>query len=161
MKRDLQTALDNVEMTYSELVQIANDMTRDVFEEVDNIINSIEENKLYTMPADAIREYILRLSLKSYRLSEIKEKSSLKQECAETLRKEKYAISFNGIEGTVAFKENSALVSISEEVLVEAVYSLVASLFKTKLDEIHRFLDSLKSILISQLQEAKIVNMAE
>lgn len=161
MKRDLQNALDNVEMTYSELVQIANDMTRDVFEEVDSIVNSIEENKLYTMPADIIREYILRLSLKSYRLSEIKEKSSLKQECAETLRKEKYAVSFNGIEGTVAFKENSALVSISEEVLVEAIYSLVASLFKTKLDEIHRFLDSLKSILISQLQEAKIVNMTE
>ena len=161
MKRDLQNALDNVEMTYSELVQIANDMTRDVFEEVDSIVNSIEENKLYTMPADTIREYILRLSLKSYRLSEIKEKSSLKQECAETLRKEKYAVSFNGIEGTVAFKENSALVSISEEVLVEAIYSLVASLFKTKLDEIHRFLDSLKSILISQLQEAKIVNMTE
>lgn len=161
MKRDLQKALDEVEMTYQELIEIANDMTSNKFQEIDTIINNIEANKEYALSTDRLRNLLLELSLKSYSLSELKDKSLLKQECAETLRKVTYATNFNGTDGTVAFKENSALITSSEEILVELVYDLVASMFKTKLDEVHRLVDTMKTILMTKMQEAKLTAIVE
>jgi hypothetical protein len=156
MKKDLQKALDNVEMTYGELIAIATSIVDPIFADINSTINSIENSQLYASSTDSVRDVLLKLALKSFSLSEIKDKASLKQECAETLRKEAYAKSFNGTDGTVAFKENSALISVAEEILVESIYSLVSSMLKTKVDELHRVCDALKTILMSKMQEAKL-----
>lgn len=161
MKKNLQQALDSVETTYSELIEIANEMTETHFSELNLLINSIDINQQYAMSLDKLRELLLDLSVKSYSLSEIKDRSLLKQECAETLRKSKYATQFNLTEGTVAFKENSALINSSEEILVELIYDLVASMFKTKVDEIHRFIDTVKTILMTRMQEAKLSTLVD
>lgn len=153
--KNIQQAMDNVEITYAELVTIANEMTKPHFEEIDKLIKSMDELQLHSLPNDILREFIIKLSMKAYGLSEIKDKSLLKQECAETLRKEKYAVAFNGATGTVGFKENCAQLDIGEELLVEAIYNLIASMFKTKLDEVHRMVDALKTVLMSRMQELK------
>lgn len=155
MKAELQRALDNTEMVYAQIVQIANDIVRDHTAEVTELIKVIEDN-VDNLSNESIRQAILKLSLKAYTLGDIKEKSALKAECAETLRKEAYARKFNGTEGSVATKDNTATIETSNEIVVEAIYNSVSSLFKTKLDEIHRVVDSLKSVLMSRMQEAKM-----
>jgi len=155
MKRgQLTLALDNADAVYNDIVVIADDIIKHYLWEIDSLIKTATEKD--TLSNDDIRHLILQLSLKSYGFSEIKEKSALKVECAEALRKEKYAIKFNETDGTVAYKENQATISSTDEILVEAIYNLVASLFKTKQDEIHRVVDSLKSILVSRNMEAKL-----
>ena len=154
MEIKLQKALENVEMTYSDIVEIANDILSEFVKDVNDIISTITSKEILTN--DEIRMYMLKLSCKAFSFSEVKEKSSMKAEIAEAIRKEKYAKTFNSIEGTVAFKENSSTIEITNEILVECVHNLVSSLFKTKLDEIHRVVDTLRTILVSRNAEAKL-----
>ena len=155
MKKDLNEALTNVEMTYKDVVEVSNEILDEIMTPINKLIDEITENAS-SMPVENLRDYMLRLQLRAYELSETKEKSAFKAECAEALRKEKYARSFNEASGTSGAKDNTATIESSEEIIVEALYNLVASLLKTKLDEIHRLTDVLKSILVSRMQEAKL-----
>ena len=47
----------------------------------------------------------------------------------------------------------------AEEILAEEIYTLMANTFKVKLDEIHRVVDTLKSVLMSRMQEAKLTTV--
>lgn len=158
MDKKLENALVAVEATYGELVQIANDITGPIFAPITNIISSLNTN-LGTMSIDQIRDYILRLQLKAFEISDIKEKSALKAELADALQKEKFAISFNSMDGTAAAKDKLALIETSGEVVAETLYNLVASLFKTKLNQCHRMIDCLKTILVGRMQETKFMNL--
>lgn len=153
-KGQLNKALDSVDMVYNDLVVIANSIIDPYVQPINEYINQATDKD--NLSNDEIRELMFRLALKSYSFSEIKEKSSLKAECAETLRKESYAKKFNSLDGTVAYKENQAIVETSEELLTETIYELVSDLFKTKLDELHRVVDVLKTILMSRNSEAKL-----
>jgi hypothetical protein len=157
MAKNLDKAIDNVETTYKDLIEIANDMSSSYFKEVNEMISDLQK-KVNTMGNDDIRLAIIHLSLKSFSLGEMKERTALKQEISETLRKEKYAQTFNSTEGSVGVRENTAVLESSEEIVTELIYDYVASAFKTKLDEVHRVVDSLKSILMSKMQELKITN---
>lgn len=155
MAKNIQEALQNIDMTYDNVIDIANDIIKDVSEEVDGYIQKAYDN-IENLSNDAIRDILLRLSLSSYSFSEIKEKSVFKAELAETLRKEAYATEMNGAVGTVAQKEATAVLNTSAETVAEAIYDLVASMSKSKIDEIHRVVDTLKTILTSRLTEAKL-----
>ena len=155
MKQNVNAALDAVDMTYDELIGIANEISDEVLGDVNTLMQNAYDN-IENLSNEAIRDTLLRLSLRSYSFSEIKEKSIFKATLAETLRKEAYATNFNATEGTVAVRENNAVIQTSAEILAEELYTLVASMFKTKLDEIHRVVDALKSVLMSRMQEAKL-----
>ena len=133
-------------------------MLNPMFEPINMIIASVNAT-VNAMSIDQIRDYILQIQLKAFEISEIKEKAALKAELAETLQKEKFAISFNGLEGSAAAKDKLALVETSAEIVTEALYNLIANLLKTKLDQLHRLVDALKSILMSRMQETKFMNM--
>ena len=72
----------------------------------------------------------------------------------------KEAVARNYIEatGTASAKENEATLNSSSEMVSEALFNLVSSLFKTKSDEIHRVVDTLKSVLMSRNMEAKLTS---
>ena len=154
VRGQLTKALDTTDLVYADLVVIAEDIIKPYLWEIDSLIQVATNQD--NLSNDDIRNLMFKLAMKSYSFSEIKEKSSLKAECAEALRKEKYAKKFNESEGTVAFKENQATIEITDEILAETVYGLVADLFKTKLDELHRVVDVLKTILMSRNSEAKL-----
>jgi len=154
-KPDLNNALDNVEMAYSEVVSIANDMLSPMFTPINSLVGEVN-SKINSFTVEEIRNFMMRLQLRAYEISETKEKSTLKAELAESLRKEKYATIFNEAQGTAGTKDNTALLAASEEIIVESLYNLVASLLRTKLDELHRIVDCLKSVLMSRMQEAKL-----
>ncbi len=153
--KDLQKALDNTDVVYTQLVEIAEDIIGSYVAEV-NLLITEAVNNVNNITNDDIRDLIIKLSLKAYSFAEIKEKSALKFECAESLRKEAYAKEYNKAEGAVAARENTAIIETSGEIMTEAVYGLVSGLLKTKLDEIHRVVDSLKTVLMSRLSEAKL-----
>ena len=155
MKLNVGAALDAVDMTYDELIVIANEILAEVIGDLDAIMESAY-NDVEVLSNEAIRQLMLKLSLRSYSFSEIKEKSIFKATLGETLRKEAYARNFNSAEGTVAVRENTAILNTADEILAEEIYTLVSSLFKTKLDETHRVVSSLQSVLMSRMQEAKL-----
>jgi hypothetical protein len=154
MKIDLQKALDATESTYYELVAIANNIAKDYVSDVNALVADAYDN-VDNLTNEALRGLITRISLKSFDLGDVKEKSGLKAECAEALRKEAYAIAFNGADGSVAAKDNSATLSTSSEILVGKIYEVVAALLKTKLDECHRVVAALTTVLTSRMAEAK------
>lgn len=155
MAKDLNKALETVEMTYSQIKEIADSMLAGPFEEPNHIIESIQQN-IESMSIDFLRDSILRLQLAVYSLSELRDRSGIKATCAEAIRKEIYAAVYVNQEGTAGVKDSNTTLAISENIVAQCLYDLVASLVKTKVDMLLRMIDSLKSILMSRMQEAKI-----
>ena len=160
MNSNVRKALDEVDATYKDLIVIANSITDIYCKETDAIIKNIADN-VETMSDEDIRQSILKLSMKSYSFGDIKEKSSFKSDLADTIKKVAYSEQFNTAEGAVAIRDNTSIVNTAEQVLASEIYNYVASFLKTKLDEIHRCVDSLKSVLISRQAEAKNLRQIE
>lgn len=158
MDSKLNTALQNLECTYKEVVEIANSIVSTYLQPINALIEAIQV-QINSLSLDALRTYMLELQLKAWSLSEIKEKSAMKAELAEAIQKEAFAISFNKLDGSATAKNNAALVEISSQVVTTVLCDLVSGLFKSKLDEIHRIVDCLKSILMSKMQETKFMNI--
>ena len=151
----LNDALANVDKTYKDLIVVADKIVAPYVKEVNEIIQYATDN-VERLTLDDVRNLMLKLALKSYSFSEIKEKSGLKLACAEALKDELYAKTFNSAEGSVAVRENIALLESSYETLTQAIYNEVYSLLKTKLDECHRVVGPLQNVLISIMQDIKI-----
>ena len=158
MKQDVLAALDAVDATYDELIDVANDIAKEVVGDLDDMMASAY-NDVEKLSNEAIRDLMLKLSLRSYSFAEIKERSAFKSELAETLRKEAYAKNFNLAEGTIAVRENTAVLNSSSEILANQIYELVADIFKSKLDETHRIVAALTSVLMSRMSEAKLTTV--
>lgn len=158
MDKKLDDALNKVEITYTELVQIANEMLASIIDPINDMITDLN-SKINNLSIDQLRDYILRIQLKAFEISEIKEKSAMKAELAEAIQKEQFAISFNGLEGSAAAKDKLALVATSSETVVETLYNLIANLLKTKLDQLHRLVSALTSILMSRMSEIKFMQI--
>lgn len=156
--KNLNEALEATNTTYNELVDIANDIVSRCTKSVDPIIDSLKKN-IETLTNDDLRNYMLELSIRAWSFSEIKEKAELKSEISKILKQEAYAIEFNKAEGTVAVKENTANLNISNEILCQCVNNLVADILKTKLDEIHRIVNAIQSVMVSRMSEAKLSNL--
>ena len=155
MTISVSNALDNIDKTYDDLLEVANDIFETTTKEIDGLMEGAY-NDIEKMSNDAIRDLMLKLSLKSYTFSEIKEKAAFKATLGEVMRKEMYASHFNNSEGTVAVRENTATIQSGAEILAEEIYTLVANMLKTKLDEIHRVVNTLQTILMTRMQEAKL-----
>lgn len=148
-------ALENIDVTYDDLIGFANEIFIATTNEIDTIITTAYDS-IEIMSNDMLRDCMMRLSLKSYSFSEIKEKSAFKATLAETIRKNTYAEMFNKSEGTVAVRENTAIISSGAEILAEEIHTLVSNMLKTKLDEIHRVVSTLQTVLMTRMQEAKL-----
>jgi hypothetical protein len=157
-KYDLNAALDNVELAYNEIIDIANDSVAELTGDLDDLINRVYNN-IERLTNDDIRDTLLRLSLRAFSFSAIKDKAAFKATLAESLRKEAYAKSYSTLGGTISSRDAQATLSISNEIVVEHLYNLTAALFKTKLDQVHRCVDTLKTVLMSRLSEAKLCNI--
>lgn len=158
MAKDLSKAISEVELTYEQIEQIANDIIKEPLDSVNQLVNEIQVN-LPVMSADLLRDYMIKLQLAVFQISEIRDKAAAKAQCAEALRKEAYSASFLLQEGTAGQKDANATIAISENIVTECLYDLVSNLVKTKIDQGLRLVDTLKSALVSRMQEAKISNM--
>lgn len=158
MDKKLEDALNMVETTYHDLIEIANGVLEPMVKPINELVAELNAT-INALSVDQIRDYILRLQLKAFEISEVKEKSTLKADLANALQKEAFATSFNGLDGSAAVKDKLALVATSSETVSETLYNYIANLLKMKVDQLHRLVDSLKSILMSRMQEAKFMNV--
>lgn len=156
--KNLNEALEATNTTYNELIDIANDIVGRCTKNIDPVVDSLKKN-IETLTNDDLRNYMLELSIRAWSFAEIKEKAGLKSEISKILKQEAYAIEFNKAEGTVAVKENTANLNISNEILCQCVSNLVADILKTKLDEIHRIVNAIQSVMVSRMSEAKLSNL--
>lgn len=159
MTEKLSTALAAVQMTYKDIVSISDDILQPTFAPVDEIIAEVNNN-VYNLSTETVRNHIVLLQLKAYEISETKEKATFTAKLAEAIQKEKAAIAFNGHDGAQGTKEKLALLDTSEEIISQLLYTLIADRLKTKVDQIHRMVDALKSVLMSRMQETKFMNLA-
>lgn len=157
MTKDLTKALEAVEMTYGQIKQIADDMLSEPFAEVNRLYSEVS-SYVDSLSVESLRDYLLRLQLAAFGLSELRDRSGAKATCAEAIKREAYAVSYSGQEGTAAAKDSAATLAIAENIVAQCLYDLVAALVKTKLDSTHRLIDTMKSILMSRMQEAKLNN---
>lgn len=155
MNKELTNAIDNVQIVYEDIIDIANESVKELTGDLDDYLDRVYNNVEH-LSNDDIRDILLRLSLRAFSFSAIKDKAAFKATLAETLRKEAYATKFNTLEGTISSKDSQATLLISNEIVSEHLYNLTAALFKTKLSEIHSVIDTLKTVLTSRLSEAKL-----
>lgn len=153
--KTLEEALHDVELTADNIAPIAKKVAEEYTRRVDDIIKYVVDH-INELTNDNLRCLITDLSFNAYSLGEAKEMSLLKSEIAEALSKESSALEFNATQGTVEARRNQALLNSSNERLVELLCATVAGLLKTKLDETHRIVDTLKTVITSRNTEAKI-----
>jgi arsenate reductase-like glutaredoxin family protein len=156
--KNLETCMNAIEVQYKDVKDIVNSMLNKYINPLDNIINNLTNN-IYNLTIDEIRIYLLQLQTSAYTLSDIKEKTLSKANIAEVIQKNNYAEIFNSSEGTAAARDKKATIETSGEAITQVIYDLAGSLLKNKVDQIHRLVDVLKSILISRQQELKIENL--
>lgn len=158
MKKAWEDALDAVELDYQGLVDLVHEYLDPTFENATALMDEIRERG-GSLTVDQIRDYLLKLQLEAYYLSDIKERAQCKADLSEAKEKEKYAITFNSLDGSAAAKDKLAQASVAQEVIAEIYNNLSAALFKTKVDQLHRMVAVLTSILMSRMQETKFMNM--
>ena len=61
MKKDINQALANVEITYDDLLEIANNITSPIFSNMNQLVNNINEN-INNMTPDSLTKSMLKLS---------------------------------------------------------------------------------------------------
>ena len=153
---DINDNIDIVNQVYSALNSQAKELVKEYTRTIDTTIKDIKDN-INNLSNNQIRTYALSLSLSAYDLGELKDKTNMSSEIASIIVDEAYASSYNAQVGTVAQRENSATLAISKEKATSTLFKLVASMIKTKLDEVHRIVDTLKNILISRASDRKLV----
>ena len=156
--KNLDRAIENVETTYEQVQQIANDLLREPLDSINKLVDEVQNN-LSTLSVESLRDYMIRIQLAVFQISEIRDKAAAKAQCAESLRKEAYSNSFLVQEGTAGQKDANATLEISDKIVTECLYELVYNLVKTKIEHGLRVVDTLKTALMSHMQEMKISNL--
>ena len=153
---DIEDANKDVAALFKDLSPMVLEIVNKYSSELDKIFNKLTNASVLTN--SELREYMLALSAESYLFGMSKDASLLKQECAATLAKESQAMAYNGTSGTQTVRSNQALIDTADKQVVSLIYNAVANMMKTKLDECHRMINTLNSILISRNAEAKLAN---
>ena len=152
---DIKSANGQVTELYNQLKPIINSIVDKNAKSLDDIIKKVKNN-LTTLTNKEIQDIILQLSIETYYFSTIKDMSILKQECSIALMKEKQASVYNGTDGTQATRNNQAVMETLDKQTVQILYNAVSNCMKSKLDEAHRIVNMLSSVLISRNAEAKL-----
>lgn len=155
MAKNIDSALEQVELSYKEVIDIANQILEPILTPINDLIKVIGED-INNLSLDQLKDLMWKLQYKAYMLCEVKEKSVLKAELAETIQKEKAAQRYMEVDGTSVAKSNVALIDTAEETVVQLLYENISSQLKTKLDQLHRMVNVMQSVVMTRMQEAKL-----
>ena len=156
----LAEGMDNIQTIYNSLNSQAKEIVKNYTKKIDDLIKTVSDN-VNNLSNEDIRNIELQLSLMAYDLGELKDKTCIAAEIAEIIQDETEADAWNTAVGNNEQRKNTAILSSSKEKAVAKLYKLVASQIKTKLDEAHRVVDTLKSILISRASDRKLTDNYE
>ena len=154
MDINLEQANKDVNEVYSQLNEAVKEVTAEITKPLDDIIKELSKG-VNLFSNSELWDFQLRLGLESYRLSIVKEQSSLKDACAQALYKEGLARSFSETSGAVELKKQTSILATADKQAVSILYTSISNLLKTKLDEVHRLVNIIQNIQISRAAEAK------
>lgn len=160
LKEQIIEAMNSVYDIYDDMNSLAKDIVREYTSPIDILVKQVK-NDINNLTNEDIRRIELKLSLLAYDLGELKDKTNIAAEIAEIVQDEAQANAWNTAEGNNEQRKNVALLAVNKEKVVSKLYKLVASQIKTKLDEAHRIVDTLKSILISRASDKKLTDNYE
>ena len=152
---DITDAKKEAQEIYKSLRPIIKETVGKHSKEIDSIIAKIKKN-LTTLTNKELQDYMLQLSIETYYFAENKDLSVLMQECALAISKEAQANIFNSTAGTQAVRNNQAIINSIDKQVVVMLQNAVANCMKSKLDEAHRMVNVLSSVLISRNAENKL-----
>lgn len=156
----LTQGMDDIQSIYGSLNKQAKQLVAEYTAPVDRIIKQVNDN-INNLTNEDIRRIQLQLSLRAYDLGDIKDKTNIAAEIAAIVEDESVADAYNTSTGTSEQRKNTAILASSKEKAVAKLYKLVASQIKTKLDEAHRVVATLQSILISRASDRKLTDNYE
>lgn len=151
---NIDNAKKDLDETYDYLVASVREVTKEMTAPLDSIVKELSKGiNLYSN--QELWDFQVRLGLEAYALGNIREKSSLKEACADALYKESLARSFTDSIGTQEAKKQQSVLQSIDKQAVSMLWASVSSLLKTKCDEAHRLVNILQGIQISRAAEAK------
>lgn len=160
LKEDLLQAMSSVHDIYNDMNSVAKDIVKEYTAPIDILVKQIKSD-INNLTNEDVRRIELKLSLLAYDLGELKDKTNIAAEVAEIVQDEAQANAWNTAEGNNEQRKNASLLAVNKEKVISKLYKLVASQIKTKLDETHRIVDTLKSILISRASDRKLTDNYE
>lgn len=139
---------------FKDLMPIVNSVVQKYSTQIDKIVKEVK--KIETLTNEDIRNKMLELSIECYFFGTNVAQSSLMSDCANVLYKESVAKEYSNAIGTQSERTSmSTIMSINKQV-VNTLYRAVNELMKSKLDEAHRLVNTLNSVLISRSAEEKL-----
>ena len=151
---DIEQARKDCRHVYLQLQPIAKEAVEKYSKPIDTIVK--EMSKLESMTDEEIRQLMMRLSIECYFFGNYTAESSLMSDCATILQKEKNAKEYSTATGTQAEKTSIATINSMDKQAVSSLYKMVKDLMNVKLDEAHRLVNTLNSVLISRSAEKKL-----
>lgn len=121
---------------------------------IDDIVKKM--SKLDSMSDEEIRQTMMKLSIECYFFGNYTAESALMSDCASVLYKEKNAREYSTATGTQVEKNSVATINSMDKQAVSSLYKMVKDLMGIKLDEAHRLINTLNSVLISRSAEKKL-----
>ena len=136
------------------LGEVVGSITRDITAELDAQIAKLKKGIDKYSNSD-LREIMACISIETYYVGIAKEQSSLRDACATALYKEGLAKAYAIAPGAVEAKKQQAVTDTMDKQAVSILYTTVTNLLKTKIDEAHRVVSVINSILMSRASDAK------
>lgn len=152
---DIKEANNQLTDVYNQLKPIITSVVEKNAKPIDDLIKKIKK-ELTVLTNKELEQYMLQLSIETYYFATVKDSAILKQECANALLKEGQANVFNSTLGTQAVRSNQAVMDTLDKQTVNILYNAVSNNMRSKLDEAHRIVNVLSSVLISKNAEAKL-----
>ncbi len=156
---DLTEAMNEVKDAYNSLWKLGESLIKKYTAEIDSIVKPLKNADVEQMTTGQIRQTIFKLSTLSFDLGELRDKAVWTADVSDIIKDETFAMEYNCSEGAVAQRTNNATIKISKESAVTSLNKVISAILKTRLDETHRLIDSLKSILISRASDQKLLNV--
>ena len=155
MSIKIDQANNDVNEIYFQLSDAAKETIGEIVKPIDDIVKELSKG-INLFSNTELWDFQLRLGIESYKLANIKEQRSLKEECDENLYKEGLAKSYAEATGAAETKKQSSILASIEKQAVSMLYSSISGILKAKLDEAHRLVNIIQNIQISRAAEAKL-----
>lgn len=151
---DMLPKKTEVNELYKQLKDAAVESVNAMTATLDGMIKQLESG-VGTMSNSELWDMQMKLGVETYKLGIAKEQSSLKSTCSDAFYKLSLAQSFCSIDGAQETKKQKSIADNIETQAVAMIYSTASSILKTKMDEAHRIVNIIQSILISRASDAK------
>ena len=151
---EIEQARKECQHVFLQLKPLAKEAVSKYSGPIDDIVKKM--SKLDYMSDEEIRQTMMKLSIECYFFGNYTAESALMSDCASVLYKEKNAREYSTASGTQAEKNSVATINSMDKQAVSSLYKMVKDLMGIKLDEAHRLINTLNSVLISRSAEKKI-----